>query len=38
MAVNTKIISIKSIRENDIIDITHQTSEAIKESKLGTEL
>jgi secondary thiamine-phosphate synthase enzyme len=34
MSVITKIISVSSIGENDMIDITHQTDEAIKASGL----
>ena len=34
MPVITKIISVSSIGENDMIDITHQTDEAIKASGL----
>jgi thiamine phosphate synthase YjbQ (UPF0047 family) len=34
MSVLTKIITVSSNGENDMIDITHQTAEAIKESGL----
>ena len=34
MSVLTKIITVSSNGENDMIDITHQTDEAIKESGL----
>ena len=34
MKVITKTVKLRSSRENDIINITGQTSEAIKESKL----
>ena len=34
MTVITKNIQIKSKRENDIIDLTEQTSKAVKESKI----
>jgi secondary thiamine-phosphate synthase enzyme len=34
MSVITKIISVSSVGENDMIDITHQTDEAIKASGL----
>src|SRR5919112_3502628 len=34
MAVETRNIRIKTSQENDIIDITEQTSMAIKESKM----
>src|SRR5919112_4097787 len=34
MSVITKIISVSSTGENDMIDITHQTDEAIKASGL----
>ena len=34
MKVITKIVQLRSSKENDIIDFTEQTSEALKESKL----
>lgn len=34
MAVASRNIQIKTSRENDIIDITEQTSRAVKESKM----
>ncbi len=34
MIVINKNIQIKSSRENDIIDLTEQTSKAVKESKI----
>jgi secondary thiamine-phosphate synthase enzyme len=34
MKVITKIVQLKSSKENDIIDFTEQTSEALRESKL----
>jgi len=34
MAVTSRNIQIKTSRENDIIDITEQTSRAVKESKM----
>jgi secondary thiamine-phosphate synthase enzyme len=34
MKVITKIVQLKSSKENDIIDFTEKTSEALKESKL----
>ena len=34
MPVNTKIITVISNSENEMIDITHQTAEAINSSKL----
>ena len=34
MKVITKTVKLRSSRENDIVNITGQTSEAIKESKL----
>jgi secondary thiamine-phosphate synthase enzyme len=34
MAVAARNIQVKTSRENDIIDITEQTSRAVKESKM----
>ena len=34
MKVITKIVQLRSSKENDIIDFTEQTSEALRESKL----
>lgn len=34
MKVITKIVQLRSSKENHIIDFTEQTSEALKESKL----
>ena len=38
MKVITKIVQLRSSKENDIIDLTEQTSEALKESKLENGL
>ncbi|MDW0282149.1 MAG: secondary thiamine-phosphate synthase enzyme YjbQ [Nitrososphaeraceae archaeon] len=38
MKVITKIVQLRSSKENDIIDFTEQTSEALKESKLENGL
>jgi secondary thiamine-phosphate synthase enzyme len=38
MKVITKIVQLGSSKENDIIDFTEQTSEALKESKLENGL
>jgi secondary thiamine-phosphate synthase enzyme len=38
MKVITKIVKLRSSKENDIIDFTEQTSEALKESKLENGL
>jgi secondary thiamine-phosphate synthase enzyme len=38
MKVITKIVKLRSSKENDIIDFTEQTSEALKESKMENGL
>ena len=38
MKVITEIVQLRSSKENDIIDLTEQTSEALKESKLENGL
>jgi secondary thiamine-phosphate synthase enzyme len=38
MKVITKIVQLRSSKENDIIDFTEQTSEALKESKMENGL
>ena len=38
MKVITRIVQLRSSKENDIIDFTEQTSEALKESKLENGL
>jgi secondary thiamine-phosphate synthase enzyme len=38
MKVITKIVQLRSSKENDIIDLTEQTSEVLKESKLENGL
>ena len=38
MKVITKIVQLRSSKENDIIDFTEQTSKALKESKLENGL